>query len=245
MPKFTKKLFVFSIFVVLSACSNALQSAKEKDDIDHCLITAQIYQNTFKPGDVASVYKTAQERSSNTKLRSETDSSVFAVKRLKNCAAILEYTEYKSERQTIAQWHNWTLDYYYKKEKEEFLKATNGKKLCVNNSISALYFPNAAKPTSECIYQNKNELVASQITDKGILVQLSLADAYPELLMRRLFVYKNAKDKDVADDAPLESGYFEYKGLFSYQSLTGQRTVYSFARIKNNLPQMNFYNGRD
>jgi hypothetical protein len=103
------------------------------------------------------------------------------------------------------------------------------KRMCGSLS-NFLYAMGSVKPEDGCIYVGDDPIIAAQSTSDGLLVYSLVG---PVDAPRFIYIYKdNPADKNTVDNQRIEPGYFEYRGIFSYQSDSGERSVYSFSRVK-------------
>lgn len=116
-------------------------------------------------------------------------------------------------------------------EKRLFEKRSNRNKFCGTKAIDQFLFgARWEKPQKGCMYYNEGNLIAFQATSKGILSRSVYANFEPAHA-NTIFLQKPNSDSNIADGQRLAPGYFEYKGVFNYPSLLGQRSVHSFKRI--------------
>jgi hypothetical protein len=134
--------------------------------------------------------------------------------------------------------------YYSPTESKVFAERTGGKHLCGN--FLHIFMSRFQEDNTNCIfYEGINNLIAVQSTSKGIIARSWRESPYPGTIKYVYISKGNTIDNNVVDGATVPNGYFEYNGLYNYNSILGaESTIYSFKRITNpNLfKDIDFYN---
>ena len=137
-------------------------------------------------------------------------------------------------------------NYYLPKEKKKFLQRTGGRKFCGVPLIQFITPQNSQPPRKDCLYTvDDPQLTAQQVTDEVVLVRYIYPDLAGYDLKYIAIANDNPLEKNLVDGMPLPYGYFKYTGVMHYQSLIGQRSVYSFKRVHPDpFDGIYFYSGQ-
>lgn len=162
---------------------------------------------------------------------------------LNNC---INNSQYSHSIELLDQFRNRIGDAYMPSEKELFLSRTEGRTFCTRVNLHDFLVPSwSEKPNKECLYSAASHLLqAVQVTDRGVLVNSPSVSYYGGGSGNIFLLKGNEAEDNLVDGASIESGYFKYTGILSYESITGQRSVYTFERVvPDPLNGLLFYTG--
>lgn len=142
-----------------------------------------------------------------------------------------------------SRWDRTAEDTQFKSEKATFNERLNGKEICYWIGVASFTYDASAKPDSKCLYpdikiarvylsddrQWSKSLKVLQVLDNGFIVT---SDGPSPIT---IFIHKTDQvgvvDKTYLAADPNKFFFYEYAGPYSYNSLTGKRTVHSFKKV--------------
>ncbi|ASD64248.1 hypothetical protein [Bdellovibrio bacteriovorus] len=142
-----------------------------------------------------------------------------------------------------SRWDKLTSDPLYQSEKKTFNERLNGKELCPSIGVANFTYETSIVPDKKCIYPDvkiakvylesdrewAKSLKVLQVLDNGFIVSSNSPRA------TTIFIHKTDQE-GVVDDTylandPNKFPFYEYTGPYSYNSLSGKRTVHSFKKV--------------
>ena len=210
-------------------CNTVFEIYSKNQDISNPFI---IYKNALeqRSADLKDKPETQKEiKTTLNKLKTSeaqrAEMSIFIEDIKKNC---ISETNTKQSN-TLKEFVNKIITYYTKEEQQIIANRTGGKHYCPMWSSDYLLSFNQEKPDKNCIYLIPPRSVqAFQVTDTGILASYNLLQQYGYSIS---FYFHKTKELSELVDGSYVTGLFVYTGPYSYQSLTGQRTLYSFRAL--------------
>lgn len=250
-----KVLFSISL-MVLSSCHLTAQQIEESKQQTECNNIADTYEIAKKRNSsLKTIYKDmlniisngslevgiltkdqySKELKENIKISGKKNEHYKIYRITKNCLKKINPEAQEEHYKNLREFVELIYGTYALEEKAKFLKRAGTKKLCIENSIDT-YLSNQVlnfSPSKECLYSiNEPGLKVQQSTRNGLLIS-SMFSYYNPLNFAILYK-NNSIDLNAVDGSQVQPGYFKYKGIYSYQSLTGERSIYSFERVDIN-----------
>lgn len=145
-------------------------------------------------------------------------------------------------------WTNLVKSEQFKTEKKRYLERLGGKRICWNEGVTDFFEPTASPPNKDCIYpsskfitklddgmifQNKvlgqkiNQLKVLQTTPDGFVI------TSPSIYKDQVIYIHKTEEGDIVDGTFLDTDnwfFYEYAGIYRYQTAIGSKTVHSFKR---------------
>lgn len=126
-------------------------------------------------------------------------------------------------------WYNLAKSRGYKEAEYEIQKLKYGGRVC--GTLHMVMALPTAIPQKDCVYINDINYITLilQSTSGGFLV-----NTRPEVgITKSIYVYRTINmGNDLVDGASIPAGHYKYMGVFSYMSLMGERSVYSFKFVE-------------
>lgn len=139
-------------------------------------------------------------------------------------------------------WEDLRKSELYRKEKLTYHSRIDGKSPCWGIGLNAFLTANSSKPAEKCLYPNSKFVVGHEGVGQAIK-QLQVLQVTPDGFVIKspdfrnnqvVFIYKT-DEIDIVDGTILDQAQnfnlYEYVGTFTYQTLAGPRTVYSFRKF--------------
>lgn len=161
--------------------------------------------------------------------------SLFTIA-LSSCASAPSYYQKNQSDPTFIQ------------EKEILRKRMNGNYACTDANLAS-FLTGTKTPNKECLYLNLvaydgvtvgTDVTVFQTLPKGFILNLPYqsCDQYGcinKIAPNLIFLHRSDEKEELIDNKKLTELYpwdfYEYVGPYSYQSMTGLKTVYSFKRV--------------
>lgn len=164
--------------------------------------------------------------------------SILTVLLLTSCATL---------ESPYSRWDRTTSAPQFKSEKTIFNERLNGKEICPTIGVANFTYDASLKPETKCMYPDikiarifndsgrdwRKSLKVLQVLDDGFIVTSDSPSA------TSVFIHKT-NEEGIVDNAYLANDpnkfyFYEYAGPYSYNSLSGKRTIQSFKKVDRNI----------